>query len=144
MLLLNCRCRCQWEWPPKQLSWQTAWKNTKSASDYRSTWQFLRGFLCFCASITMSQIYPTHDTVFLLKAIHQGNTVHCNKVPPTGVRGGPLKISCPPVLADIGANVTYRGMRKQKLSLFSSKTQSKNQIWSEVCSLISNKFCSIG
>ncbi len=35
-------------------------------------------------------------------------------------------------------NVTYRGMRKQKLNLFSSKTQSKNEIWSEVCSLIGN------
>ncbi len=36
------------------------------------------------------------------------------------------------------ANVTYRGMRKQKLSLFSSKTQSKKEIWSEVYSIISN------
>ncbi len=29
---------------------------------------------------------------------------------------------------DQRANVTYRGMKKQKLSLFSSKTQSKNKI----------------
>ncbi len=31
-------------------------------------------------------------------------------------------------LSNLGANVIYRGMRKQKLSLFSSKTQSKNEI----------------